>query len=192
MFFKGVADINEGDLRFLEQAPATPVHHHQNRIVLTESSLTSGWARLEQCHSHIDAVPSSQIAYNAERIRDIRITRTENIGKAWVAENTVQMQDIARGATICIAAETRALQQLGEGSYVLHNGPYMRRFLDGYYPMRVSMVVRMQAPGLRYQAIQPAPQPGFQVRSDDQEVAYDAVFEGRLQTLIHFIRPATP
>ncbi|MCU0934191.1 MAG: hypothetical protein MUE86_07100, partial [Thiobacillaceae bacterium] len=56
LFFKSVADVNEGALRFLATPPARPVHHHQNKIVITRDSLSSGWVGLEQCHHHLDAV----------------------------------------------------------------------------------------------------------------------------------------
>lgn len=188
MFFKGTAQVNEGELRFLPHAPETPVHHHRNRIVISESSLSDGWVRLEQCHSHLDAVPSAQITYGAERIRGLRILRAEGIGQAWVEGPSVQLKDIAPGATICIEAQSRALERLGEDGYVLQNGPYMRRFLDGYYPMRVSQTVRLQVPGLAFRTIEPAPQPGFTVEVAADTISYEALFEGRLITRIRFAR----
>jgi hypothetical protein len=188
MFFKGAAEVNEGELLFLTDAPAAPVHHHQNHIVVTEASLVDGWVRLSQCHSHIDAVPSSQITYGDGRIRDLRVTRFDHIGKAWVEGNTVQMRDIAHEATICIEAETRALEPDGQGGFMLKNGPYMRGFLDGYYPMHVTMTVRLQVAGLRFLDIEPAPQPGFKVNAVEGEVGFDTLFEGRLNTRIRFFR----
>jgi hypothetical protein len=189
MFFKGTAEVNEGNLRFLDKAPDTPVHHHQNRITLTADSIATGWARLEQCHSHIDAVPSSQVVYSRQRIRDLRVTRADNIGKAWVQENTVQMENVGRDATLCVEAETRALAANDRGGFVLRNGPYMRRFLDGYYPMRVSMTVRLATPRLIYADIEPAPTTGFKVQTTPDEVRYEAVFEGKLRTAVHFRLP---
>lgn len=186
MFFKGVADVNEGDLRFLSQAPQSPVHHHQNQITLSAASLATGWAKLEQCHQHLDPVPDMQIVYGQDRIRNIVIERSNNIGKAWVHENTVQMEQVARNALICISADTRALAADGDNRYSLTNGPYMRRFLDGYYPMLVSMRVLMQAPGLRFLDITPEPQTGFKVTQTANEVAYEALFEGALRTTLRF------
>ncbi len=186
MFFKGTANVNEGQLHFLDKAPDTPVHHHQNLITLTDDSIATGWGRLEQCHSHIDAVPSSQVVYSRDRIRDLRVVRADNIGRAWVQENTVQMENVGHDAVLCVEADTRALAPDGQNGYVLRNGPYMRRFLDGYYPMRVSMTVRLAAPRLRYVTIEPAPQTGFQVNVDKTEVRYETVFEGKLRTVIHF------
>lgn len=192
MFFKGVTDVNEGELRFLTQAPATPVHHHQNRITLTESSLVDGWVHLVQCHRHIDAVPSLQITYGEGRVRALRVTRAEGMDKAWVHGHTVQMENIAADASICIEAETHALEQDGQNRFVLKNGPYMRGFLDGYYPMHVTMKVHIEAPGLRFLDTSPLPQPGFQVSSSQREVGFDTLFEGRLTTLVRFTTESMP
>jgi hypothetical protein len=186
MFFKGVADVNNGDLHFLSHAPAIPIHHHQNQITLNAESLATGWAKLEQCHDNLDPVPDTQIVYGQDRIRNLAVARSENIGRAWVEKNSVQMQQVERNALICITAETRALTHEGENRYSLTNGPYMRRFLDGFYPMQVSMRVRMDAPGLQFVDISPAPQSGFNVTRTGNEVAYDALFEGVLRTTIRF------
>jgi len=186
MFFKGVSEVNEGELRFLSAPPATPVHHHQNQISLNAESLLSGWAKLEQCHQHLDPVPSMQIVYSRDRIRNLAISRSENIGRSWVHENSVQMDQVARNALICISAETQALAAEGGNTFVLSNGPYMRRFLDGYYPMQVSMRVRWDMPELRFVDISPKVQPGFALTRQANEVAFDAIFEGELRTRIRF------
>lgn len=189
LFFKGVADVNDGELHFLIQEPAKPVHHHQNHVFLNDDSIATGWVRLEQCHQHLDPVPSMQIVYNRDRIRDLTILRSENIGKAWVQENTVQMERVEPNALICIRAETRALISEGQGQYSLANGPYMRRFLDGYYPMRVSMSVTLETGKLAFTDITPAPQPGFRFSNDGVRLGYDALFEGVLHTVIRFSEP---
>lgn len=185
MFFKSVSEVNDGDLKFLSAEPSSPVHHHENRITLLRSSLDDGWARLEQCHHHLDPVPDMQIVYSRDRIRNLTILRSENIGRSWVQENTVQMDQVARNALICISAETQALTTDGAG-YALSNGPYMRRFLDGYYPMRVSMQVRWDMPELHFADISPQPQTGFTFNLTSNQVAYEALFEGALRTRIRF------
>ncbi|MDP2834979.1 MAG: hypothetical protein Q8Q28_17095 [Pseudomonadota bacterium] len=187
LFFKNISEVNDGDLRFLPKAPDRLVHHHQNRITLTPDSLGSGWVRLEQCHQHLDPVPSSQIVYSQDRIRALHIVRTENIERAWVDKNSIQMENIRHDALICIEAESRALLSDGANGYVLHNGPYMRRFLDGYYPMRVSMTVSLGGSGLRFDSLTPTAQPGFSVQVGQTEVGYDTWFEGRLTTAIRFV-----
>ena len=162
------------------------MHHHQSLLTLSPDSLVSGWVKLEQCHRHIDAVPSSQIIYNVDSIRGLRITRVENIERAWVQDHSVQMENIAHDAVLCIEAESRALLEDGPNAYLLKNGPFMRNFLDGYYPMRVTLTVKLGASKLRFDSITPAAQTGFDVHANAEEVGYDALFEGRLTSLIRF------
>jgi hypothetical protein len=188
LFFKGTADVNEGELHFLTTLPDRPVHHHQNRITILESSLEDGWVRLDQCHHNLDAVPDAQVTYREGRIRALRVTRAENIERAWAEAHSVQLRNVQRGAVLCVEAETMALSRNGEASYSLSNGPYMRKFLDGFYPMRVSMTVRLATDKLRFVASIPEEQPGFTLRQQSDEVSYDTVFEGILTTVLRFDR----
>ncbi len=192
LFFKGVAGVNDGPLNFLAQAPTKPVHHHQNHLFVRDDSLDTGWVRLEQCHRHLDPVPRTQVVYHPERIRHIVILRSEHIGKAWVQDNTVQLEQVEPAAVLCIRAETRALVDEGGGVFSLANGPYMRRFLDGYYPMRVSMDVNLETGLLQFLDISPSPQTGFNVQQQVRRIGYEALFEGELRTVIRFRRTAQP
>jgi hypothetical protein len=135
----------------------------------------------------MDAVPRSQVMFSRDRTRDLRVTASGGIGAAWIEENTVQLKDTARGAYLCVEAQSRALTQQSDGSYVLRNGPYLRRFLDGYYPMHVTMRVSLETP-LALVDTRPAAQPGFEVTARTDEVYYDARFEGRLVTELRFRR----
>ncbi|MDH3948368.1 MAG: hypothetical protein OEU74_05345 [Gammaproteobacteria bacterium] len=174
--------VNEGTLVFLTQRPAGQVHHHQNHLVIDADSLLNGWVRLRQCHDHLDRVPRAQITYNRERIRDLQIISSGNIEKSWVEDNTVQLRNVQENARLCVQAWTRALKANDDGSYSLRNGPFMRRFLDGYYPMRVSMQIDYAASGLQLIAMKPERQQGFDVTEQDGRLAFDAWFEGRLKT----------
>lgn len=186
MFFKGTADVNEGDLKFVSPPTDRAVHHHHNSITIGDASLAGGWVQLEQCHENLDAVPSAQIVYGKDRIRNIQVLENRNIGAAWVEDHSVQVRDVERQARLCISAETQALSRNGEHSWNLSNGPYMRKFLDGYYPMRVSMRVHLKTDRLRFVDINPEAQPGFQVIQTADGLAYDTVFEGVLRTIIRF------
>ena len=186
LFFKDISEVNEGELRFLSQAPAKPVHHHQNRIIIDDASLESGWIHLEQCHAHLDAVPKTQIVYRDGFVRSLSLVRHSGIDKVWVDGASVQLENVQPGAVVCIKADTLALSPLEEGGHFLRNGPYMRRFLDGYYPMRVSLSVHLATNKLRFTRISPSPQEGFQVLSNGHDVDIEAVFEGRLQTEMRF------
>ncbi|MCP5276985.1 MAG: hypothetical protein H6935_01325 [Thiobacillus sp.] len=186
LFFKSIADVNEGELKFLTTPTEKPVHHHQNRITIDDASLETGWIHLEQCHSNLDAVPTTQVIYREESIRGLEVLRAENIGRAWVEGPSIQLENVSPNALLCIKADTRALSSQEGNSFFLRNGPYHRRFLDGYYPMRVSLSVHLTTPRLRFAAITPAPQPGLQVTPTATGVEIDALFEGRLRTEIRF------
>lgn len=187
LFFKGTADVNEGQLRFLETLPDKPLYHFRNRVSITESSLQDGWVRIHQCHDNLDAVPSLQIVYGTGKVRNLAILSSTAVGKSWAEANSVQLQDLKRGASICISAESRVLKpdDLGTG-FILASGPYMRRFLDGYYPMRATLTVQLDTDRLRFAGSQPEPQPGFAMRQQGREVSYDAQFEGMLRTELRF------
>lgn len=181
--------VNEGQLHFLEAPPAKPVHHHQNHIRIDQDSLTSGWVRLLQCHDHLDAVPSAQITFREGSVRDLTIDSVSGIESAWVEEASVQLRQIGPRARLCLSAHTRALHNTGQGFFSLVNGPYMRKFLDGYYPMRVTLEIDYQAQTLRLIEVSPPRQPGLMLVERPGRIWLDALFEGELRTQIRFEQP---
>jgi hypothetical protein len=181
------ARVNEGELTFLAAPPAKAVHHLQNVVILDRASVSSGWVRLQQCHSNIDKVPRAQILFNKDRVRNLRITHALNIGASWVDGASVQLTDIGEDSSLCLDADSRALKATGDGGFRIDNGPFMRRFLDGYYPMRVSERILLADSGLRFAGIEPARQPGFEVEVDAAGIRFDAWFEGRLRTEVSLI-----
>jgi hypothetical protein len=178
--------VNEGPLRFLETPPAKPVHHHQNRIRIEPASLVSGWVALSQCHDHLDAVPRTQITFREGFVRDLKIDVSSGIEKAWTEGASVQLKNVAPGARLCLSAQTRALRSTGHGVFSLVNGPYMRKFLDGYYPMRVTLEVEYPQQTLRLSSVSPPPQPGLTVVERPGSIRLDGLFEGELRTSIEF------
>ena len=182
-----IEQVSDGELEFLSKPPDVPVHYHRNALTLDETSLEDGWARLSQCHEHLDAVPRAQIVFRKDRLRNLTITARRNIARAWVDGASVQLEDVKPGAELCLDAESRVLSHNEDGSYSLRNGPYMRRFLDGYYPMRVSVQVRYPCGRLRLAASSPERQRGFSVTETACGVDLDAWFQGRLMTELRFV-----
>jgi len=182
---RATGEVNEGALSFLRQRPDGRLHHHANRVTIAEQSLQDGWVTLQQCHEGLDPVPRLQIVYHPERVRQLRVTAQRNVQRAEVVGARVELSDVGRDARICISARSLALVATDDGGFVLRNGPFMRRFLDGFYPMRVSMKVRWPNGVLRLGAVQPAVQPGFRVTERLDGVDFEALFEGRLSTRIH-------
>ena len=91
------------------------------------------------------------------------------------------------GAKLCLNARTRVLTRNEDGSYTVRNGPYMRRFLDGYYPMRVSVELRYPCGRLQLSGSSPRPQQGLTVTETACGVSLDAWFQGRLVTELRLL-----
>ena len=178
-------EVNEGALEFYSRPPATRVHHYDNSITITGRSLVDGWVEMHQCHEHLDPVPRVQIVFSPSHLRDLEVTSSRRIGRAWVEGATVQLANVRRGARLCLRAKSRALSPGTDGEYVLRNGPYMRRFLDGYYPMHVTMNVHLPAAGMTLVRVSPRTQPGFRVRQHGRTIRLEAWFTGRLVTELH-------
>ncbi len=177
------SNINEGKLHFLAKPPKKQVHHHHNTLIVHKNSLTDGWVKMQQCHQHLDRFPRAQIVYKKYKIKNLKLISSKNIEKAWVENYTVQLRNVKKGARICIEADTRALLKNKDGSFTLTNGPFMRRFLDGFFPMRVSMDLRFPKT-LKFVSISPPQQPGLRLNFNATGVHFDAWFEGKLYTHI--------
>lgn len=177
--------VNDGELKLLAALPAKPVHHHHNAIIIDAESLDTGQVTLRQCHYHMDVFARVEVVFDAARVSDLRVLESDRIGRAWVEGASVQLEDVQADARLCIELRSRALWPV-DGGYELRNGPYMRKFLDGYYPMRVTMDVSYPATTLRFVDTVPAVQTGFTVRSADDQIHINAQFEGRLVTVVRF------
>ena len=183
-----VAKVNEGPLAFLPLPPAPGVHHHYNEITVSARSLDDGWVTLKQCHRHLDPVAATQIVYNAQRIRSLVVLSSRNLSAVWVEGPSVQLRGISKDAEVCLQAESRAMQRLTDGRFRLRNGPYMRRFLDGYYPLRVTLDIRYPELLLALIDYSPAPRPGLELKQITGNVRLEGWFEGRLFTQFDFRR----
>jgi len=180
------ADVNEGELEFLTRQPAKPVHHDHNVLTLSDQTVVDGWGELRQCHENLDRVPATQIVFREDRVRKLRIVSSHGVEKAWVEGATVQLKNVGANAKICVALQSKVLYPQPDGTYHIANGPFMRKFLDGYYPMHVSMEVIVKSKKLKFHDITPSQQTGFKVSIQPKLVLFDAWFEGRLNTLIRF------
>ncbi|WP_316367646.1 hypothetical protein [Candidatus Thiodiazotropha sp. CDECU1] len=179
--------VNEGELEFLHTPPAEPVHHHINRIQINVDSLDHGWVELHQCHRHLDPVPHLEIVYHPQRIRQIELVRVENIGSSRVIGSSIELRDIRHGATVCLRAETQSLHKLAKGGYQLRNGPYMRRFLDGYFPMQLSLHVDYPAKLIRFTGMRPLPVDTEHTRIREGSLYWSGWFQGKLFTELDFL-----
>lgn len=179
-------EINDGRLHFLTEPPASQPHYHSKRIVITQDSLETGWVNGEQCHYNLDQVRAMEVVFGKGRVRNLKILRHENIEKVWVEDNSVQLENVGEDAHVCIGSQNRILQHDADGvDYMLLSGPYMRRFFDGYFPMKVDLTVDYPEHLLELHEIAPA-ELKLQSASSPGHVKVEALFEGRLLIGLHF------
>ena len=183
---RATREVNEGQLVFIAAPKDKSLHHHHNNMTIFPRSLHDGWVKMEQCHTNLDKVAAAQIVFAKDRVREIKVVSARNMGKAWVDGPSVQMTDIKANARLCMQAWTRALYTNDDGSYTLRNGPFMRRFLDGYFPLRVSMVIDYASTGLKPTRVSPNGQKGFDIWRKKGRIGFDTVFEGKLRTQFNF------
>ena len=181
-----IASVNEGELVFLHEPPLSPVHHHRSRIVITRQSLADGWVLMEQCHERLDRVAEAQIVFNQGRTRALEILSFHNMDAAFVESSTIQLRGIRDASKVCARLQTRALHTLGMQIFELQNGPFMRRFLDGYYPLQLSIQVEYPD-DLELVDYAPDNQPGYALNSTPGLVSVEALFEGELRTRFRFM-----
>ena len=178
--------INEGELELLARPPGAPVHTHHNRIRLTAASLVDGWAHLYQCHTHLDPVAAAQIVFRPGRIRQLQVERHTGIESVAVEGDTVQLVAVTPGAQLCLSAESRVVVPQLDGGFLVRNGPFMRSFLDGFYPMHVLLEISLPPGRWTLLRSEPGPQPGFSVDYHAGKVSVDAWFSGQLHTGFYF------
>lgn len=178
-------DINEGELHFLTEPPAEPPHRHTKRLRVTPDSLQSGWVEAEQCHYQLDQVPAMEIVFGKDKVRKLKVVNAQNIDELWIEGPTVQMKNVGADAFVCIASENRILARNIAGDYVLTTGPFMRRFLDGYFPMQVRLEVDYPDKLLQFDNVTPA-ELKLHTVGGRGHLKVDTLFEGRLIIALRF------
>jgi hypothetical protein len=173
-------NISEGELRFLEKPPAKPSLHSINRISISHESMSTGWVLLEQCYEHLDPVAITEIVYNYESIRNLRIEKQENIDSTTLNKKSIQLENVRKNAKLCIKAEVKIFNKQADGTYSLVNGPFHRQFLHGYYPFHLSLQVNYPSSILKLVSTKPLPQNGFIVKKSVDMLYIESHFEGKL------------
>jgi hypothetical protein len=181
-----IALVNEGELAFLAETPAGRTHHHSGVVRIDEGSLSDGWVSMEQCHRGLDRVQVAQILFREDSSRALEVVSFRNMDAAYPERNTIQLRGIREGSEVCVRAQTRALYEIGSGVYELRNGPFMRRFLDGYYPLQLSLRIEYPA-SIDLADFAPQVQPGFAVSQAPGLIELESLFEGRLNTRFRFL-----
>lgn len=183
--------VNSGELKFVEanKIDTRFDYHMTNRIDFLPNSLTDGWLSLQQCHYNLDAVKALEIVYAEDKTRKLAIVSQKHIGQAKVEGSSLQLTNIQGSAQICVSTETRGLERINAQQWQLKRGPFMRRYLDGYYPMQVSLEVDWQQQPIQLASNQPTAQTGVQTQQTNNYFKAIYQFEGKLRPQLIFEQP---
>ena len=184
--FEQIERVNEGELKFLTQPPEKKPHSHHNKITITASSLVDGWVELNQCHENLDPTPAIDIRFNKDRIRKLTILADENIEHVRVNGHVIELLNVQPQAKLCLKAESQALQRIAPDVIKLRNGPFMRQFLDGFYPMKVTLDIQWPDQLIQLAAYTPEPGNLGKVITKPNSISWEGVFEGKLFTEFTF------
>ena len=185
-----VSEVSEGELRFLEHPPAR-FPRIENRLRIDAHSVTTGWVEIEQCYRDLDAVPKSEIVYRYAEMRGLLLRESAGIAQLHVHASSVALEAVERGAHLCVALQARILRPRSDGvsGVFLANGPFHRQFLDGYYPLQVTLEIDYHAAGLALERVQPTPRPGLAMHNEAGRLSLEALFEGRLTFEVYWTMP---
>ncbi len=181
-----IAAVNEGELQFITPEPGKPVHWHQNKITISDTGLLDGWIELVQCHEHLDPISAIDIRFNAGKIRNLEILSSRNIETIRINGHIVELAEVKADARFCLKADSLALIRTAPKTLQLQNGPFMRQFLDGFYPMQVTMEVNWPSDKLTLSSYSPDPGESGNVEITENSINWTGFFEGRLFTLFAF------
>lgn len=170
----------EGQLRFLEAHPEPHTYRYESRVRISEESLITGVVTLNTCHFELDPIRKVVIAFNPNRLQKLEITQASGVGSLEVRGHLIEMTDVKRGASVCIDLESKALERLNETTYRLNAGPLMRRYFDGYLPMRATLMLSWPGDRITLKETNPAPQKGVTLLQFPGRAEMDIIFAGRL------------
>ena len=181
-----IDDVNEGQLTFISPLADKNILSSDAVMTITDFSLKTGMVSLQQCYRNLDPVAEMEVVYSYKNMKQLRIVSVGNIADARVVGSSIQLRDVTASAFVCVAAEVQLLESTAEDSYVLTYGPYYRRFLDGYYPYHVTVIIEFPVRQLRYADVSPSPRPLFELVKQPGKLIMDTWFEGVLLVNITF------
>lgn len=181
-----VSHINEGNLRFITTPVKENILHSVNRINISKESIDNGWVSLQQCYFNLDKINKVTISYQYRFIKNLKLTSLKNIKSGVIHKQNIELIDVKENAELCMKADVRIFYQNPDLSYSLVNGPYHRRFLDGFYPYHLSLFINYPENLLTFLKSKPQQQKGFSVTHQDNKLIIDSIFEGILNTELIF------
>jgi hypothetical protein len=151
--------VNEGQLEFIAPIHDQLILHSDTHLWITNESLQTGWVKMQQCYQHLDAVGRTDVVYAYRKMKNLQVTRVEQIAQIRVGQHGVELEDVEKGAVLC---------------------------LDGYYPYHVSLTVHYSVNEMQLKRVEPEAQDGFYITEKAGILSIDSWFEGELRIGFEF------
>lgn len=177
--------VNEGNLKFINNIDSENIFRSTINISIDQESIEQGWTTLSQCYSNLDPISLTAIVFRKKFIKNIEVISSENIRSTKISGPKVILNDVSQNAKICIKLSSRNFYQNEDKSFSLVNGPYHRKFFDGYFPYHLTLNIQYD-PNLKYHYSVPKKQNGFSVKQKPHALKVSALFEGKLNTEFRF------
>lgn len=180
-----------------------------NEITITNNSFKTGFVNFSQCHTHLDAIRAIDIVYNPETTQQLKVLSSQKIQKVIAHAASIELKNVEKGAEVCVAGKVKTFRfDQQNQAWVLLRGPYMRKFLDGYYPMHVQETIQWPQAPIKWKKTEvfdksqnqfvkifsdrlltknPAETPHPQMQKSPQKIQGDYWFEGKLKINYLFI-----
>ena len=179
-------EISSGELRWVTPDKTLNQYRLENTLTVHPESLKTGWIDFSQCHYQLDPRIAVEIVYGVKRTQNLKVISSQRIGHIETAEDHITLTDIQKNAQICISGKTKVLNQLSPNHYKMLRGPYMRRFLDGFYPMQVTETIRWQGVPIKLNDLTTHSALGYDFKVSDTELIANYWFEGLLKPFYEF------
>ena len=175
--------ISSGELNWLAKEKTDGQYGLENNITLPLSALTDGWVNFTQCHNNLDPIQKIVVKYNAKNTRGLTLTKAEKIDAVQIDDNnqSAVLFGVKKQGRVCISGESRSLEKTDNG-YMVKRGPFMRKFLDGYYPMSLKETINWSQTALKLNTndLQPHLGKAYEYSNKTQTLIAQYWFEGRL------------
>jgi len=180
------AAVQDEVLRFILKTKKKNIPVTEKTYRINIDSLKTGWVIIEQCYRNLDPVSKLEVLYEYRKMRKLEITHQHLVEKLWIEGQTVQMENLSKGAAVCTKAEVKILRHADTNKYLLLAGPFKRKFLDGYYPMQVKLKIHYPARQLALDEMFPESAPGFHVTKANGSITISSIFTGKLYLALSF------
>lgn len=146
-------NVQDSPLKWVTQQKTKGSYSLFNEITILPSSLEDGFVKFTQCHRNLDEIRAIDIVYNPKTTQALEVVSARGVGQYQTQAEKVELYQVEKGAEVCIQGQNKTLIKATQTqTWQLDRGPYMRKFLDGYYPMSVEETIFWPARMLSWQA----------------------------------------